>query len=227
MGGGGATALHIDAPGTSHPLGLPGRTPVRTALTLAHGSDAGCRSEPWGRLRLRAGSPLPGGPSVLSIKNHLQLMGEAPTPRGMAVSLKVRQVHVTHTRKHRAGRPRPYVAGRRRVAGQADRNPGYRDGRAHGRHRHLRCSVSDGQMHDSPHDGSDTPERPPCHVASRSIPARGGHRHGSPTCGVDPATETSPLRVSLRRTHVAPGAPPALRRVCRRPAPCPPGDVLG
>lgn len=124
VGGGGATALHIDAPGTSHPLGLPGRTPVRTALTLAHGSDAGCRSEPWGRLRLRAGSPLPGGPSVLSIKNHLQLMGEAPTPRGMAVSLKVRQVHVTHTRKHRAGRPRPYVAGRRRVAGQADRNPG-------------------------------------------------------------------------------------------------------
>lgn len=88
VGGGGVgvgpTAPQIDSPGTAHLLGLPGRTPILTALTSAHSSDVGRRSEPCGRLRLQAGSPLPGGPSVLSIKNRLQLMGQGSHTAGDA-----------------------------------------------------------------------------------------------------------------------------------------------
>lgn len=88
VGGGGVavgpTAPQIDSPRTAHLLGLPGRTPILTALTSAHSSDVGRRSEPCGRLRLQAGSPLPGGPSVLSIKNRLQLMGRGSHTAGDA-----------------------------------------------------------------------------------------------------------------------------------------------
>lgn len=88
VGGGGVgvgpTAPQIDSPGTAHLLGLPGRTPILTALTSAHSSDVGRRSEPCGWLRLQAGSPLPGGPSVLSIKNRLQLMGRGSHTAGDA-----------------------------------------------------------------------------------------------------------------------------------------------